>query len=362
MQNINNKILIATGGTGGHVFPAYSLAQHLIDNKFSVEIVTDKRGFEYLKNYKNLKLKIVNSATIFKRNPITIFISFIKIIFAIISSLSILIKSKPKIVFGMGGYSSFPVCVAAKITGIPFIIYENNLIIGKANKFLLPYANKLFVSYSEVEGIKKKYYNKIFETGNILRREIINFKKDSSSYNSVLNILVLGGSQAAKSFGEILPKIFEVCVKNNIDLKIYQQCLLSQKDKLEKTYKSFNINFELFTFSYNLLSYFSKIDIAITRAGSSMLAELLNCKIPIISIPFPYAAEDHQLKNAKYFEQKGYGFLVEEKEINTKLFSLIKTIHADKSLLNQIIKKQNLYSDRLVFEKINKQIKKFIYD
>ena len=362
MKEFKNKILIATGGTGGHVFPAYSLAKHLIINKFCVEIVTDKRGFKYLKNYKDLKLKLVNSSTVFKKNPLATFISFFRIIFAIISSLIILLKSKPKIVFGMGGYSSFPVCIAAKIMRIPFMIYENNLVIGKANKFLLPYADKLFVSYLEVEGIKTRHEHKIIEIGNIIRKEIINFKKDNLNNNRSMNILVLGGSQAAKSFGEILPKIFEKCAKNDIKLKIYQQCLLKQKEELEKIYKSNNINFELFTFSYNLLNYFSKVDLAITRAGSSMLAELLNCKVPIISIPFPYAADNHQFKNAKYFEQKGYGFLIEEEQINTKLFTLIKDIHADKNLLNQIIEKQNLYSDKLVFEKVNKEIKKFIND
>ena len=146
MKEFKNKILIATGGTGGHVFPAYSLAQNLFENKYSVEIVTDNRGYKYLKNYKNLNLKIINSATIFNKNPISIIISFFKIVLAIIKSWRILSNFRPKLVFGMGGYSSFPLCLAAKIMKIPFIIYENNLVIGKANKFLLPYTEKLFVS------------------------------------------------------------------------------------------------------------------------------------------------------------------------------------------------------------------------
>ena len=361
MKEFKNKILIATGGTGGHVFPAYSLAQNLFENKYSVEIVTDNRGYKYLKNYKNLNLKIINSATIFNKNPISIIISFFKIVLAIIKSWRILSNFRPKLVFGMGGYSSFPLCLAAKIMKIPFIIYENNLVIGKANKFLLPYTEKLFVSYLEVEGINEKYKHKIYEVGNIVRQEIINFEKNNSLIgNEVLNILVLGGSQAAKSFGEILPEIFKKCLQNGIKLKIFQQCLLNQKDELEKNYKSINVDFELFTFSYKLLSYFSKINLAITRAGSSMMAELLNCKIPIIAVPFPYAADNHQLKNAKYFEQKGYGFLIQEKEINTKLFPLIKTIHRDKNLLNQMIKNQNIHSDKFVFEKINTLVKKYI--
>ncbi len=361
MIKFKKKILIATGGTGGHVFPAYSLAKHFVKNQISVDIVTDKRGFQFLRNYDDFKLKIINSATIFKKNPINIIISIIQINFAFLSSLFFLFKSKPRIVFGMGGYSSFPICVAAKILRIPFIIYENNLVIGKANRFLLPFADKIFVSYSQVAGIKKKHEGKRIKIGNIIREEVINFSKNTSTFQGKkISILILGGSQAAKSFAEILPEVFERCVKLGINLRIYQQCLLDQKDELSRKYTSMNIEFELFNFTHNILKYFSKTDLAITRSGSSILAELLNCKIPFISIPFPYAADNHQLKNAKYFEEKGYGFLIEENQIKIKLFPLIKSIHEDKALLNEVRKRQNTYSDKSVFENINNQIRYLI--
>ena len=361
MIKFKKKILIATGGTGGHVFPAYSLAKHFVKNQISVDIVTDKRGFQFLRNYDDFKLKIINSATIFKKNPINTIISIIQINFAFLSSLFFLFKSKPRIVFGMGGYSSFPICVAAKILRIPFIIYENNLVIGKANRFLLPFADKIFVSYSQVAGIKKKYEGKRIKIGNIIREEVINFSKNTSTFQGKkISILILGGSQAAKSFAEILPEVFERCVKLGINLRIYQQCLLDQKDELSRKYTSMNIEFELFNFTHNILKYFSKTDLAITRSGSSILAELLNCKIPFISIPFPYAADNHQLKNAKYFEEKGYGFLIEENQIKIKLFPLIKSIHEDKALLNEVRKRQNTYSDKSVFENINNQIRYLI--
>ena len=111
----------------------------------------------------------------------------------------------------MGGYSSFPVCIAASILRIKFIIYENNLIIGKANRYLLPFANKIFVSYKELEGIADKYKNKVFEIGNIIREEIINsnINSDQSSRFDNLNILVLGGSQGAKVFADDMPQILK---------------------------------------------------------------------------------------------------------------------------------------------------------
>jgi UDP-N-acetylglucosamine--N-acetylmuramyl-(pentapeptide) pyrophosphoryl-undecaprenol N-acetylglucosamine transferase len=358
MKAINkNKIIIATGGTGGHIFPAYSLAKNFVKKDYLVEIITDKRGLKYLEKHKDIKLTLNNSATIFKKNIINSFFSVFIIFFSYVKSLIILYKAKPVIVFGMGGHASFPVCIAAKTLNIPFIIYENNIQIGKSNKYLLPFAFKIFISYQEVIGIKNKYDHKVIVTGNIIREEILNFKKNNRFSAETLNILVLGGSQAAKSFGELLPKVFEQCIQKNIKIKIFQQCIESQTEKLNRIYKNLNFDFELFNFTNNILEYFAKTELAITRSGSSITAELINCKIPFISIPYPHATDSHQDKNANYFEKKGYSLSIKETEINKKLFSLIESFYKDKKLLDKMIEKQKNHSDKEVFSKINKVIK-----
>jgi UDP-N-acetylglucosamine--N-acetylmuramyl-(pentapeptide) pyrophosphoryl-undecaprenol N-acetylglucosamine transferase len=361
MKTINkNKIIIATGGTGGHVFPAYSLAKNFIKKSYIVEIITDKRGIKYLGKNRDVKLILNNSATIFKKNIINLFLSVFTIFFSYIRSLLILYRAKPIVIFGMGGYASFPVCIAARTLNIPFIIYENNIQIGKSNKYLLPFAFKILVSYQDLIGIKNKYVNKVIFTGNIIREEILNFKKNNQFKTETLNILVLGGSQAAKSFGELLPKIFERCIKENIKIKIFQQCIESQNDKLKEVYENLKINCKLFNFTNNITEYFSKTELAITRSGSSITAELINCRIPFISIPYPYATDGHQDKNAAYFEKKGYSFSIKEKDIDVKLFPLIKLIYSDKEILNKLIEKQKKHSDSDVFYKINNEVKNLI--
>ncbi|MDC0472578.1 UDP-N-acetylglucosamine--N-acetylmuramyl-(pentapeptide) pyrophosphoryl-undecaprenol N-acetylglucosamine transferase [Pelagibacteraceae bacterium] len=357
----NKKIIIATGGTGGHVFPAYGLAKFLVSKKIDVQVITDERGFRFLKDYKDIKFKIINSATLFNKNPVSVIFSLIKILFSFFNSLIFLFNFKPKVVFGMGGYASFPVCMASKILRIPFITYENNLHTGKANRYLLPYAKKMLVSYSSLSGFNPRYSFKVVQVGNIIRENIINFEKKSYETNKKkLNILILGGSQAAKSFAEKLPKIFTKCLNEKIPIKIFQQCLPIQKSVLKSEYNSLNIENEIFVFNPNLNIYFANADIAITRSGSSILAELLYCRIPIISIPLSSSAENHQYKNAKYFEKKGYSFLIQESEISEKLFPLIKSIHKDKYLLTQMIKKQKTYSDAHVFEKIYYELKEIL--
>ena len=361
MKPINkNKIIIATGGTGGHIFPAYSLAKNFIKNDYLVEIITDKRGLKYLEKNKNIKLILNNSATIFKKNIINLFFSLFTIFFSYIKSLVILYMRKPIIVFGMGGHASFPVCIAAKTLNIPFIIYENNIQIGKSNKYLLPFAFKIFISYPDLIGIKNKYDHKVIVTGNIIREEILNFKKNNQPIEEALNILVLGGSQAAKSFGDMLPEVFKQCRKENINIKIFQQCTESQTEELNKIYKNLNFNFKLFNFTNNIAEYFLKTELAITRAGSSVTAELINCNIPFISIPYPHAADSHQEKNATYFEKKGYSLSIKETEINEKLFPLIKSFYKDKKLLDKMIEQQKKHSDKEALFKINKVIKNLI--
>ena len=362
MINKIKKIVIATGGTGGHIFPAYSLAKHFKDKKINVELISDERGLKYLQNEEGLKIIKIPSSTIFKKNIFKLLFSLLIILYSTIRSLIYLFFNRPNFVFGMGGYSSFSFCLAAKILNIPFIIYENNLYIGKANKYLLPFAKKLFVSNNDLEGVTDKYKNKICEIGNIIRKEILNFEKktDNKKKDGEIKILILGGSQAAKIFAEKLPDIFKKCNDAKIPLKIYQQCLPEQNEFLTAFYKDINIEFEIFNFSNDILRYFSKINLAITRSGSSMLAELLNSKIPFISVPLPTSADNHQLKNAIYYEKNQYSYLIEEKDLNNKLFKLIKMIYENESLLDQIISKQKEYSDKSVYENIDKEINKLL--
>lgn len=353
------KVLIAIGGTGGHVFPGCYLAEHLMQNNYNVELVTDTRGYQYLTRFNNFNISILPSFPFITKNIFKIFFSLILILYSIFRSFVFLIFNRPSIIFGMGGYASFPICIVATILKIKFVIYENNLIIGKANKYLLPFTNRILTANKELEGVPKKYYYKIFEIGNIIKKEIINFSRGSFENKEIkkLSILILGGSQAAKIFAEILPSIFRECSNLGIPIKIYQHCLPSQNENLKMFYEKANIDFETFNFSDNLEKYFSKVNFAITRSGSSMLAELINANIPFISIPLPSSADNHQLKNATFYQRKNFAFLVEEKDLNDKLLSLIKDIYQNSSKLDKIIKNQRQYSDKNVYNNIDQVFK-----
>ena len=356
---IKKKILIATGGTGGHIFPAVSLANYLLSKNYNVQLTIDKRGFKYIKNYDHLSLIKISSSPLIKKNFLSILHSVFIIIFSILKSFLFLIINRPSIIFGMGGYSSFPICFAASILKIKFVIYENNLIVGKANRFLLPFAQKILVSYKELEGIPKKYENKIKEIGNIIREEMIdlNFTNSEDKFENI-KILVLGGSQAAQIFAEQIPPIFIKLAEKGLNITVYQQCLKDQNSKLSELYSKSKIDYNLFNFTDKIIDYYSKSNLVITRSGASVLGELINAKIPFISIPLPTSADNHQYKNAEFYFKKGYGYLLEEKDIKNKLFELINSIYKDKSLINKILSNQRQYSDKNIFKNLNSIIEK----
>ena len=358
-KNINTKIVIATGGTGGHIFPALGLMENLEKNGYSVFLTTDLRGLKYIEKIDNTKIKTINSSSIGKNKVF----SLLKNALAFIQSLIFLLNKKPKFIFGMGGYSSFPTCLAGIILRIPLVTYENNLKIGKSNRYLLPFTKKIFLAYSEVEGINPVYKDKTFKIGNILRKEILRFSHKEDKYQcEKLNILILGGSQAAQIFAEKLPKIFLKCKNQGLKFKIFQQCLASQNEELDKFYNNNKIEFELFNFSFNMVKFYSLSNLVITRAGSSALSELLNCKIPIISIPLETAADNHQSINANYFQSKGFGIVLKEEQIDDKLFLLLHSMHMNKSILKKIVEKQQSHTDKFVLQILLNEIKKIFYE
>ena len=354
-----NCIVIAAGGTGGHVFPSIGLANYL-KKDYDIEIVTDERGIKYFHNYKNIRTKKITSSRIFNKNIIYFIIGIIKVFLSTISSMILLIKLKPKLIIGMGGYSSFPVCLSGFFLKIPIFIYENNLVIGRANKILLPFSKKILVSTSSIQGINKKYKNKISHIGFLLRDNLLverNINLEVTKNN--LSILVIGGSQSAKVFGEQIPEVIKECYKRGIKFNIYQQCLESQKIDIQNIYRKLNIKFELFSFCDDLSKYYQKSDIAITRCGASSMAELVNLRIPFIAVPLPSSIDNHQLKNAKYFNEKSYCYLLEQKFLISELFNILKDAHQDRDKLYSFRQKMSKHSDKECLKKVKQIIENY---
>ena len=172
---MTKKIIFSTGGTGGHIFPAINLMKHFFNNGHKVLLVTDVRGNNFIKNYSEFKSYILKSETLTNKNFFKKILSSLVIFYSIIRSIIILKKEKPDLIFGFGGYVSFPICFASKFYNIPLVIYESNMVLGRANKYLSLFSKKILVAKKITKNFPEKYKDKTFEVGSILDKNIINY-------------------------------------------------------------------------------------------------------------------------------------------------------------------------------------------
>ncbi len=351
------KILLCTGGTGGHIFPMLSLYEELKKNN-NVKIITDKRALKYL----DIKdVKVISSDSPYRKKSIfhminTIFI----IIYSTIKLSFFILFFRPKIIVGSGGYVSFPLLLAATILKKNFFLYETNSVLGRVNKLFLSRCSKVLSGYEKIYNFPKKYNSKFKFVGQLVRNQFLD-NRDSGIFlknrikktdKKFLKILVIGGSQGAKFFGEKLPFCFRSLIEKDIYLSIDQQIQATQLDHMSNFYgnitKKFNNKYQnkfvisLFTFHKNLEEYIKKADIVISRSGSSTLSELVSLNKPFIAIPLPSSLDNHQFYNAKYYDEKNCCWILQENEMNfeIKLIRILTNVYQNQFLLET--KKNNL--------------------
>ena len=359
---MTKKIIFSTGGTGGHIFPAINLMKHFSDNGYEVLLITDARGENFIKNYPRFRSYVLKAGTPTNKNFFKRLLSFLVIFYSIIKSIVILKKEKPDLIFGFGGYVSFPTSFASKFFNLPLVIYENNMVLGRTNKYLSLFSKKIFVAKKITINFPEKYKSKTYEVGPILDKNIINYsisKKNTNKEN--FSILVLGGSQGAEIFGKIIPPVIKLIKNEGHQIEIIQQCIISQKSLIVDFYKKNNIKNYVFQFDKDILALILSSDLAITRCGASTTAELTHTLTPFIAVPFPHSMDNHQLLNAKYYESLGCCWTIEQGDFNSKnLFNLMMEIMKDKKKLENICENMKKNNSRDVYVKVENAVKEFI--
>ena len=331
------KILISTGGSGGHVVPALNLYNHL-KNDFDVSLYTDARGAKYIP--KEIKKTIFEV----KKIPEKKYLFPLKIIFlffAFIKSLIHFRGSKIDIVISTGGYMSLPLVLAAKIFKKKIILFEPNSIIGKSNKFLLRFSRYILcydkdIKYDEKSAVPSY---KVVVIEPILNLCFYSKKNSGEIKDNTFKILIMGGSQASLFFSKHLKsEIIQLSKKYKIE--VTQQLSPGfDIDSYKIEYDKNHIKNNLFFYEENFLCKKNNFDIAITRAGASSLTELAHLNIPFIAIPFPYATDNHQYLNAKRYYDRNCCWILEEKNFNSgDIYKIINQIMIDKkNILKKLI-------------------------
>ncbi|MBA1339878.1 MAG: UDP-N-acetylglucosamine--N-acetylmuramyl-(pentapeptide) pyrophosphoryl-undecaprenol N-acetylglucosamine transferase [Pelagibacterales bacterium] len=349
---MKKKILVSTGGTGGHVVPGTIFYEHLKDS-FDVYISSDQRGTQFL-NKQKYNIEIINTPKLSKNLFLLPFQLFL-ILYLTVKSFFFLKRKKIDILISTGGYMTLPLCIASKVLNIKIFLFEPNMVLGRANRLFLNFCGKIFCYSDKIKNFPNKFINKIILIQSLLRKEFY-LTKPSGDIDKQINLLIMGGSQGAQ--------LFETAINDSIiklskkyKLRIFQQTNFKNYKNLKNFYSTNNIENELFDFNENIANFMSRANICITRAGASTLAELTFLNTAYIAIPLPIAKDNHQFENASFYKDQGCNWILNQSELNKSSLTnkLINIIENKNEYLD---KKKNMrnFSYQNTWNNINQKI------
>jgi len=323
------KLLIAAGGTGGHIFPGLAVAEAFItaDTANEVFFVGTSHGMEgsIIPPY-GFRLLTIDARPFLGQSMVSKIATIGTIMQGVAQCVRILWKEKPDMVIGMGGFTCVPVMIAAFLLRIPRFLHEQNVIPGLANQVLCRMANKTFVSFTKTSEYLK---GKVIHTGNPIRRKlrVASVIASLPRTDALFNIFVFGGSRGARSINEavllLLPYLESY--KNTV---IYHQTGRDDYEKVKGAYAAVKIPHEVFPFTNEMERYYGLSDVVISRAGASTIFELAYFKKAAVLVPYPFAAGGHQWKNAACVEEIGGAYVISNDELTgERLNTVLKELH-----------------------------------
>ncbi len=321
--------MLAAGGTGGHLFPAYALSEELKGRGYTIDLITDMRGDRYGTGFPARKVYQVPSATLAGRSPLAVIKTVWTLLQGTLKAYGVLGQIRPKVVVGFGGYPTFPPLVGAKLRGIPTLLHEQNAVMGRANRMLAPYVKTIATSFNTTKFIDDKHLGKVRLTGNPVRGAVIHASRQG--YQPLRNdmpvhLLVFGGSQGARFFADTVPPaLTQLPESMRQRLIVVQQCREEDLERVGKTYQKAEISAELAVFFKNLPERIAQSHLVIARAGASTVAELAILGRPAILVPLPHALDNDQLQNATRLQEAGGAWCIEQKALSPESLAGILT-------------------------------------
>jgi UDP-N-acetylglucosamine--N-acetylmuramyl-(pentapeptide) pyrophosphoryl-undecaprenol N-acetylglucosamine transferase len=306
------RIVLAAGGTGGHIFPAQALAAELSAQGYEVFVFSDGRGQHFSDD--SIKTIIIPAAQL--RGSVRQKVKgSLKLMNGMGSALYHLRRLKPHVVVGFGGYASLPTLVGSFALRLPTIVHQADAYLGRANRFAAPFVTRIATSFPHVENISKAYQKKVSFTGLPVRSDIKPAPYIASEENKPFHLLVTGGSQGAKIFGEILPQaVAKLDLALQKRLHISQQCRADSLEMTKALYERTKAKVELAPFLDNMGDRYKRAHLILSRAGGSSVVEAALVGRPALFVPYPHAMDDHQFYNAQQAQACEGGWLIREKD------------------------------------------------
>ena len=333
MVNNIKHVLIAAGGTGGHVYPALAVADYLREQQVKVTWVGTERGLESrVIPAADIPLEIISISGLRGKGLLTLFLVPLKLVLAIFQAIKIFLKVKPDAVLGMGGFVSGPCGLAAFILRKPLYLHEQNAIPGLTNKVLS------YLATSVMQAFPHSFKNNaaVITTGNPIRKDITALEKPETrmtQHQGQLRLLIIGGSLGAQALNDSVPVALSELSKE-LQPSVWHQ---TGKNKLSETvagYNKVNVEAKITEFIDDMADAYRWADLVICRAGALTVSELANAGLGAILVPYPYAVDDHQTANAHYLTDAGAAILIEQEKLIPMLKdTLSELVHSGRTKL-----------------------------
>ncbi|MCF8320750.1 MAG: undecaprenyldiphospho-muramoylpentapeptide beta-N-acetylglucosaminyltransferase [Flavobacterium sp.] len=335
----NHKFIISGGGTGGHIYPAIAIANELKSRFPKAEFLfvgaLDKMEMQKVPQA-GYEIKGLWIAGLQRKLTMQNLLFPVKLVSSLLKSRAIIKSFKPDVVIGTGGFASGPLLQMANSLNIPTLIQEQNSYPGITNKLLSKKANKICVAY---ENLERFFPNeKMILTGNPVRQDLIAIdskREEAIQYfnldSSKKTLLILGGSLGARRVNQLIEKELDFFASQNV--QVIWQC---GKFYFEE-YKKYNSDsVQVFAFLDRMDLVYTAADFVISRAGASSVSELSIVGKPVLFIPSPNVAEDHQTKNAQSIVDKKGALMIKESELDENFISVFSNLVADENLQKQL--------------------------
>ena len=311
-------ILLAAGGTGGHLFPAEALGVELMRRGFRVRLATDARALRYSGLFSRDTIDVVPSETVRSRNPLSLARTGVMLAAGMAVAVHLLRKLKPAAVVGFGGYPTLPPLIAARLLGIPGIIHDANAVLGRANRFLSSRVSAIATSLPGVLDRDPELASKTTTVGTPMRPAILAasaVKYVGPEPSGPFRLLVTGGSQGARVMADIVPPAIE-----KLEPSLWSRLVLTQQvreedmTRVRAVYDQLKINAELAPFFTDLPARLAANHLVISRSGAGTVAELAAIGRPSILVPLPGAIDQDQFANAGVLSEAGGGLRIVQSE------------------------------------------------
>jgi UDP-N-acetylglucosamine--N-acetylmuramyl-(pentapeptide) pyrophosphoryl-undecaprenol N-acetylglucosamine transferase len=307
-------VLVAAGGTGGHLFPAEALAAALIKRGMSVHLATDRRAERYGGAFAGDAVHVIASATLRGRTPIALASTAVTLGLGLAQAWALLGRLKPAAVIGFGGYPTVPPVLAAALRRIPTVIHEQNGVLGRANHLLGPWVRAIATGFLDIFDEYPRLAIKATHTGNPIRPAVVEAASDPyPDAAGPLAILCFGGSQGARIMADVVPAAIElVPLAVRARLSVTQQAREEDVARVRAAYARMGVAAEVEPFFRDLPRRIAASHLVVARSGASTVAELAAIGRPAILVPLPHALDQDQRANASMLERAGGALMIEQ--------------------------------------------------